>query len=171
MELNTGPKLSKDQTGLLKYWVTKCSDGNLPLRRDVSPAELIFCLPSISIIERRPCGTDVFRMTGSALRDILGYECRGQLVDESCGRTVPWYEAINQAIKTKSPVFGHSPAGHLRTHQWMRLPLQQLENGRQPVLCYDRIQLEKEGTPEVREAMFVTANAFRRARPLEHTAA
>lgn len=170
MKRNTGPTLSKDQSGLLKYWVAKCYEGQLPKRQDISPAELIFCLPSISIIERRPCGTDVFRLTGSALRDILGQECRGKLLSEVCGRSVPWHEALNQAARTKSPVFGHSPEGHLRTHQWMRLPLQPLENGRQPILCYDLIRSEKDGTTPVREAMFVTANAFR-SRVLERSAA
>lgn len=172
MESNTAPKLSKEQTSLLKYWVAKCKDGKLPLRRDVSPAELVFCLPSISIVERRSCGTDVFRLTASSLRDLLGEECRGKLLDEVCGPSVPWREALNQAFKSKSPVFGTSPAGHLRTHQWMRLPLEPQDNGRQPVLCFDRIMDEKEGTPAARETMFVTANAFRtRKKSLEHTAA
>lgn len=172
MDRNTAPKLSKEQTGLLKYWVAKCKDGRLPLRRDVSPAELVFCLPSISIVERRSCGTDVFRLTASSLRDLLGAECRGKLLAEVCGPSVPWREALNQAFKSRSPVFGSSPAGYLRTHHWMRLPLEPQENGRQPVLCFDCIKDEEEGTPEARETMFVTANAFRaQKKSLERTAA
>lgn len=160
MQRSTGPKLSKDQTGLLKYWVEKCTSDHLPLRRDVSPAELVFCLPSISIIERRSCGTDVFRLTASTLRDILGEECRGRLVQEVCTRVVPWSDALDQALNTRAPVIGHSPAGHLRTHLWMRLPLEPVANGRQPILCYDKIQREKDGAAMVKEAMFVTAKAF-----------
>ena len=171
MERNIGPNLSKDQTGLLKYWVAKCQEDKLPLRRDVSPAELVFCLPSISIVERRSCGADVFRLTASTLRDILGNECRGRLLEDVCGKSVPWFEALNQAVKSRSPVFGQSPVGHRRTHTWMRLPLEPMENGRQPILCYDRIQVDENVQPLLRETMFVTANAYSKKKPLARSAA
>jgi Uncharacterized protein conserved in bacteria len=171
MERKTSPTLSKDQSGLLKFWISKCQNGHLPLRRDVSPAELVFCLPSISIVERRACGTDVFRLTASSLRDLLGDECRGQLLENVCGRMLPWYEAINKAIESNSPVIGQSPIGHLRSHQWMRLPLEPLENGRQPVLCYDRVVTLDRKASVSRETMFVTANAFKVDRQLVHSTA
>ena len=162
MERKIGPNLTKDQTGLLKSWVGKCQENMLPVRRDVSPADLVFCLPSISIVERRPCGTYAFRLAASALRDILGTECRGKELDQICGRSVPWYEALNQAVGTKSPVFGQTPCGHRRVHNWMRLPLEPTDNGHQPLLCYDRIELLDARTPLRRETMFVTAHAFRK---------
>ncbi len=171
MERMKSPNLSKDQSGLLKFWISKCQNGHLPLRRDVSPAELVFCLSSISIVERRSCGTDVFRLTASSLRDILGEECRGQLLENVCGRTLPWYDGINKAIESRSPVLGETPVGHLRVHKWMRLPLEPLENGRQPVLCYDRVATLDRKEEVLREAMFVTANAFRVDRELAHSVA
>ncbi len=171
MERNSGPNLSVDQAGLLKYWVSKCRDGMLPLRGDVSPAELVFCLPCISIVERRNCGTDVFRLTASALRDILGEECRGRLLKDVCGRAIAWNEALDQAIKTRSPVFGQVCVDHHLVHQWMRLPLQPMENGRQPLLCYDRVGVLKHGEMPPRETMFVTANAFRTNSVLEKSIA
>ena len=164
MERKTGPTLTKDQSGLLKYWVSKCRDGKMPVRRDVTPADLIFCLPSISIVEHRTCGNFVFRMTGSALREILGVESRGHKLKDICGHSIPWHESLNQAVSTKSPVLGQTPIASPRVHSWMRLPLQTMDDGCQPILCYDRIEVVEARAFPRRETMFVTANAFRRGR-------
>lgn len=169
MEQSTRPKLSVDQTKLLKLWVRKCDEAKLPLplRKSIGPADFFFCLDKISIVERRTCGSDVFRLTGSALRGILGAECRGQMLMDVCGAMVPWREAMNQALSSSSPVFGYSPAGHLKLHQWMRLPLQKLESGRQPILCYDVIKTVERDLLNRKEAMFVTGAAFSSPQPKE----
>lgn len=160
MKRNSGPHLTKDQAKLLRFWVSKCAGESLPERRDISPAELVFCLPYISIVEHRSCGSYVFRLTASVLREMLGEECRGQTLSDVCGKAVPWCEAISQSLNSKSPVFGATPTGFRKAHYWMRLPLKTQSNGHTPVLCYDRVQVcETDRAPEC-ETMFVTANAF-----------
>lgn len=157
MQTDLKSVLAEDQVKLLKYWVSRCTPTSLPKRSDISPADLVFCLGHSSIIERRLSGEFVFRLTASSLRDILGAECRGKLVDDECNEDDAWITALSEAIYTRSPVFGLSPLGHRRVHHWMRLPLATMDSGRQPVLCYDRIHFEKEGELPRAATMFVSA--------------
>ena len=137
--------LSGNQAKLLKYWISKCENGELPERKGISPADLIFCLSNVSIIEQQTDGHFRFRLTATHLKDVLGTECRGRLVQEECGNEVPWAEAVRRCQKFGSPVFGSTPVGHRRAHFWMRLPLRPLEDNRQPILCYDNIAFDDDG--------------------------
>ena len=158
--------LSQDQAKLLKYWTGKCSEGRLPVRKEISPADLIFCLSSISILEQKEGEEFTFRLTGSSLKDILGQECRGRCVSDECGNEVPWAIALRRCQATNSPVFGVTPVGHRRSHHWMRMPLQPDENGHQCILCFDRIQFDENCDGPRREMMFVTADMARNAAPV-----
>ncbi|MAK59441.1 MAG: hypothetical protein CMK09_00520 [Ponticaulis sp.] len=171
MEQKLRQVLSQDQAKLLKYWIGKCQADSLPQRRAVSPADLIFCLPNISIVEHQTSGEFTFRLTASSLKDILGEECRGRLVSQECGKEIPWCEALKRCQSTKAPVFGSTPIGHRRTHSWMRLPLQPTDDGRQPVLCYDRIGFDDHDDGPRRETMFVTADLIRRSQLFHQSAA
>ncbi len=162
MERKLSKVLSEEQAKLLKYWISKCEAGRLPARRQVSPADLIFCLSNISILEQKEGEGFVFRLTASNLKDVLGAECRGKSVAEECGNEVPWAEAVRRCLSTRAPVFGSTPVGHRRLHHWMRLPLEPSREGCQPVLCYDALRFDEAGDGPKRETMFVTADLIRR---------
>lgn len=162
MERKLRKILSEDQTKLLRYWISKCEAGRLPQRRQVSPADLIFCLSSISILEQQTSGDFTFRLTASSLKDLLGAECRGRIVSDECGNEVPWAESLRRCLSTRAPVFGATPIGHRRLHHWMRLPMEPAADGRQPVLCYDSIRFDSDNDGPKQETMFVTADFIRR---------
>lgn len=162
MERKLKSILSDDQAKLLRYWMSKCTSGQLPQRRQVSPADLLFCLSSVSVLEQQEGGDFIFRLTSSNLKDILGSECRGRVVSEECGNEVPWAESLRRCLATRAPVFGATPVGHRRLHHWMRLPLEPMPDGRQPVLCYDAIRFDTDNDGPKQETMFVTADFIRR---------
>ena len=158
MERKLHKFLSEDQTKLLKYWISKCEAGRLPQRKQVSPADFIFCLSCISILECQSSGEFTFRLTASNLKDVLGEECRGRVVSQECGDEMPWSEALRRCQATRAPVFGSTPTGHKRLHHWMRLPLEPMADGRQQILCYDAIRFDTSGEVDRRETMYVTAD-------------
>ena len=158
MERKLHKFLSEDQTKLLKYWISKCEAGRLPQRKQVSPADFIFCLSCISILECQSSGEFTFRLTASNLKDVLGEECRGRVVSQECGDEMPWSEALRRCQATRAPVFGSTPTGHTRLHHWMRLPLEPMADGRQQILCYDAIRFDTSGEVDRRETMYVTAD-------------
>ena len=171
MERKLKQVLSKDQEKLLKFWIGKCSSGKLPQRRDVNPSELLFCLKNVTILEQDESGQFMFRLTGSALKEVLGTECRGKLVSEECGRELPWSEAVRRAAGSRAPVFGTTPIGHRRTHRWMRLPLEPRVEDRQLVLCYDDISFDDTGSVATRETMYAIADLIKRVKPQRPQAA
>ena len=116
-------------------------------------------------------GQFTFRLTGSALKDVLGQECRGKTVSEHCGHELPWCEAVCRAMGSRAPVFGTTPIGHRRTHRWMRLPLEPRTESRHLVLCFDEITFDEVGTIPERETMYVLADLISQARPSRQMAA
>ena len=64
-------------TRLLAYWDALRGDRLLPLRSEIDPAALVAILPYVSIVEVRDPDTMVYRLCGTALRDIMGIEATG----------------------------------------------------------------------------------------------
>ena len=153
--------LSSDQAKLLKYWTSYCRPERLPTRTEVSPDGMRNYLKHVSILEYQIDDDFKFRLTGEGLKEVLGYEARGRMVSEECGHDVPWSAALRRCRATRSPVFGMTPIGHRRAHHWMRLPLEPNVDGRQQILCFDRIQFDDKGEGPGREMMFVTADLAR----------
>ena len=153
--------LSSDQAKLLKYWSTYCRPDRLPTRAELGPDGMRNYLKHVSILEYQVDDDFKFRLTGEGLKEVLGYEVRGRMVSDECGGDLPWDGALRRCRATRSPVFGVTPVGHRRAHHWMRLPLEPVADGRQQILCFDRIQFDEKGEGVLREVMVVTADMVR----------
>ena len=77
------PELSTPTVTLLKYWASKCGDGQYPQRSDIEPGEITRILPYIFIVQRSVNGKSDYRfiLVGTEIVKIEG-ECTGQLLSE-----------------------------------------------------------------------------------------
>ncbi len=63
---------------LLAYWDALRGDRLLPGRAEIDPAALVAVLPWVSIVELRDPDAMIYRLSGTALRDIMGFEATGR---------------------------------------------------------------------------------------------
>ena len=127
------------QRSLVSYWCLLRESDGVPRRESVDPGHLRSMLASISIVEFDESGTGRFRIAGSRLRDLLGFEARGRSVEEVAGTTAETFAlGLSAAIDREAPV-GGVIENEGRLHAWLRLPLAGPDGRISQVLCHDEV--------------------------------
>lgn len=131
--------VTKAQRTLVEYWNCCCDAHGRVSRSDIDPGRLRAHLSSMSVVSIRPRGQAVFRIMGSRLRDVLGYDPRGKTIADVLGSKADAFAlTLGVAIDQGLPVGGiiQRKTGY---HTWLRMPLLG-QHGQQPqVLCHDEI--------------------------------
>ena len=92
---------------LFVYWQSKCSNGSIPRRRDISPTEILPILPHILMVDFEQSPFRVrFRLVGTKVVEITGFEFTGRYLDEIAGAEdrQPFHECYEIASKSEAPV-------------------------------------------------------------------
>ena len=111
------------QRSLIDYWCHLCESEGVPRREAIDPGHLRSVLASISIVEFDETGAGRFRIAGSRLRDLLGFEARGRSIEDVAGTAAETYAlGLSAAIDRGTPVGGVIETGE-RLHAWLRLLL------------------------------------------------
>ena len=93
---------------LFAYWRRHCRDGAIPRRGDIDPAELGALLPNLIMVDFEQDPFRVrFRLVGTRVVDVTGFEFTGKYLDEIAkpdvaGAFTACYEA---ACTGRQPVF------------------------------------------------------------------
>ena len=134
--------MTECQNGLLSYWKSICSDGVLPSRRTLNPAQLGMALAHTSLVEKVN-ETFRFRLTGSRIQAVFGQEAQDRLIDGIDANTAEAGSAsMELALETGRPVSGSRKVG-ARWHFWLRVPLLDDSGERTLVLCLDEFPARK----------------------------
>jgi hypothetical protein len=136
---------------LFDYWRSKVpgeqdgATGHCPRRIDIHPGEMRALLPSISlydVVDDNPSRLRV-RLAGTRLRDYLGQETTGLMLDEleqGDGRAY-WEVAYREVIRSRRPAQGvieaGRPGGAKLFRFWLRLPLENEEGRIHMVMGHD----------------------------------
>lgn len=135
---------------LFLYWQSKCGADSIPLRQDIKPEEVADILPYLLLVEFEQNPFRVkFRLVGTKVVDVTGYEFTGKYLDEIAGAEDrrPFHECYEIASKSESPVithitwrFGEDTTGD---YDFCVLPLE--SDGRVATMavaieCYDRLR-------------------------------
>ena len=127
------------QRSLVDYWCRLRESDGIVRRESIDPGHLRSMLASISIVEFDESGAGRFRIAGSRLRDLLGFEARGRLVGEVAGPQAETYSlGLSAAIERQAPVGGVIERGG-PAHAWLRLPLAGSDGRVSQVLCHDEL--------------------------------
>ena len=125
------------QRSLVDYWCLLRGAESVPSRESVDPGHLRSMLASISIVEFDESGAGRFRIAGSRLRDLLGFEARGHRVEDVVGTAAETFAlGLSAAIDREVPVGGVIESG-TQLHAWLRLPLAGPDGRICQVLCHD----------------------------------
>nr|WP_321440248.1 PAS domain-containing protein [uncultured Hyphomonas sp.] len=125
------------QRSLIDYWCQLSESDGFPRRESIDPGHLRSMLASISIVEFDESGAGRFRIAGSRLRDLLGFEARGRRVEDVAGTAAETFAlGLSAAIDRGTPVGGVIETGN-RLHAWLRLPLAGADGRINQVLCHD----------------------------------
>jgi len=137
MELNTrNSELTECQKGLLSYWNSLCSNGQLPSRRALNPVQLGVALAQTSLVEKVD-NAFRFRLTGSRIQGVFGKNPQERLIDEiDASIAEAGSSSMEIALETGRPVSGSRKVG-ARWHCWLRVPLLDDSGNRTLVLCLD----------------------------------
>ena len=83
VERAPNPNTAKSLLQAHAYWLSLCSEGSTPYRRDFKPTAIPGLLPSICLIDVLNGPRDFrFRLVGTAFRDVSGQELTGRLIGE-----------------------------------------------------------------------------------------
>ncbi len=125
------------QRSLVDYWCYLAESDGVPRRESIDPGHLRSVLASISIVEFDESGAGRFRIAGSRLRDLLGFEARGRRIEDVAGTAAETFSlGLSAAIDRGTPVGGVIETGN-RLHAWLRLPLAGADGRISQVLCHD----------------------------------
>jgi hypothetical protein len=125
------------QRSLVDYWCRLGESDGVPRRESIDPGHLRSVLASISIVEFDESGAGRFRIAGSRLRDLLGFEARGRRIEDVAGTAAETFSlGLSAAIDRGAPVGGVIETG-TRLHAWLRLPLAGADGRISQVLCHD----------------------------------
>lgn len=114
---------------LLAYWNELRGDALLPKRADLDPSGFLEVLPYISILEVRDRDTMIYRLCGTGLRDILGFEATGcNLLDLVSATARPVRAYRNWVAATRPCMIAYEvdltyPSGAIYAHEGISLPL------------------------------------------------
>jgi hypothetical protein len=130
------------------YWQSLARRrGGVPLRADLDPAEIPRLLPYVFIVEKvRESGRFFFRLSGTAIRDIMGAENTGRFLDELLRgedlATVSrmFDQVLEQGVCIRSiEGLTYSDRSYLRV-EILRLPLRAADGDQRLVLgCLSRV--------------------------------
>ena len=138
------------------YWRTLAlRRGGVPGREDLNPADIPALLPHLFIVEKiKETGRYFFRLSGTAIRDIMGFENTRHFLDELLhGDDLATVSAIfdqvlGQEVCIRSiEGLTYSDRSYLRV-EIVRLPLRAADGDRRLVLgCLSRIENDSKATP------------------------
>ena len=127
------------QQALAGYWHERKAALGEVRRGDIDPGALRAFLSSISILDVNNAADPVFRIAGTALRDILGMEARGRSLSELPKDVADsWSLGLDAARNRRGPVGGIMRQA-ARDHAWLRLPLLGSAGTDQQILCHDQL--------------------------------
>lgn len=127
------------------YWHSLRGADGWVRRGDLHPGELRRFLAHLSILEAGDEGLR-FRLSGSHLRDSLGFDLRGRMLDSVGGLCrIAWEADARRALASGRPVGGVRIEGERPVHAWLRLPLLCGDGVRLLVLCHDVYRLPQTG--------------------------
>jgi len=113
------------------YWESLAlRRGGVPWRDDFNPAEIVRLLPYVFIVEKQPeTGRFFFRLSGTGIRDIMGFENTNHCLDELLqgedleSVTEMFDQVLSQAVCVRSiEGLTYSDRSYLRV-EIIRLPL------------------------------------------------
>ena len=133
-----------EQREIYDFWRAAADGRAMPARADLDPSAIRHLLPGISILD---VGTRFdqlrYRLAGTRLHDIYGYEVTGQGVfDLRLGaKRRYWQVAYRRVVDERTPMQGavKGPVAG-RDHIvlfWLRLPLSDNDETVSKVLCHD----------------------------------
>jgi len=114
---------------LLAYWDGLRGDRLLPTRREIDPAGLVAVLPYLSIVEIRDPDTMIYRLSGTALRAIMGIEATGRNMldlapqDKRLQRAYRNWTAATRPCATAYEMNLAYPSGAVYAHEGISLPV------------------------------------------------
>jgi len=127
------------QRQLVTYWCALRGADGVVRRDSLDPGHFRSMLASISVVEVCEDGRGRFRIAGSRLRDLLGFEARGRFIEDVAGEHAEAYSlGLSAAIDRQLPVGGVIDLGG-RLHAWLRLPLAGPDGRISQVLCHDEL--------------------------------
>lgn len=143
--------------GSFAYWQSKCQNGSIPGRSDINPSEILPILPNIIMVdfERNPFRVK-YRLVGTRVVEMTGYEFTGRYLDEIAGRIVEgdFLECYQVASERKLPmmtrVTWRFESGASGVYDFCVLPLD--DDGRRAtralaVECYDNLERHADDWP------------------------
>lgn len=142
----------RDQLELYDYWRDRAGSRSVPARHDIDPAAIRRLLPHICIIDLK-CGMHdaVFRLAGTRIRDIYGYEVTGTALREmEWGDRESYWDTVYGRIVEERTAMQGVVDGPMTSREhlvlfWLRLPLS--DDGRRvnKILCHDISAAREEG--------------------------
>ena len=134
-----------DLNDLYRYWVTASRTGGLPSRRWFSAESLRAFLPRILILQTNDGGNSFsYRLAGSTLYDVHGYEFTGLNVEDLRPRpfSLSLIEDLRMLVQTRAPQLARlefsNNAGEVFEYTVLRLPTaEDGETVSQIVVCGD----------------------------------
>jgi hypothetical protein len=114
---------------LLAYWDGLRGGSVLPRRTEIDPAAFIAILPWVAIVEVRDPDTMIYRLCGTALRDIMGIEATGlNMLDLAPpeGRLQRSYRNWVAATRPCATAYEMNltyPSGAMYAHEGISLPV------------------------------------------------
>ncbi|MCA8901291.1 MAG: PAS domain-containing protein [Hyphomonas sp.] len=131
------------QRQLIGYWCALQDESGVVHRDALDPGHLRSMLACISIVEFDREGRGRFRIAGSRLRDLFGFEARGRFIEDVVGEHAETYAlGLSTAIDRGAPVGGVIETGG-PLHAWLRLPLAGPEGHVTQVLCHDELLVSR----------------------------
>lgn len=90
----------------LEYWLNKRGERDFPSRSEINPAEFPRLLPWINMYDVLDGGRDFrFRICGTALTEVIGFEVGGKLVSEVAPQVAERINLTLQAVlETRAPI-------------------------------------------------------------------
>ncbi|MCW5773702.1 MAG: PAS domain-containing protein [Rhodospirillaceae bacterium] len=69
-------------SALWRYWNKKRGTRSMPLRSDIDPGEIPKLLPHIQLMERDPARGFRYRLSGTAVAQVYGFDPTGKYIDD-----------------------------------------------------------------------------------------
>jgi hypothetical protein len=142
---------------IFDYWSKQSAAGGIPSRRDIDPAAIREFLPDLCLIDiEDSIDGAVFRLAGTRIREIYGFEITGLPLSsvEWGDRTAYWQDIYTSVVEQRRPMHG-AVSGPLAEREhidlvWLRLPLSDDGCTVNKILCHD-IAAATESHMKVRE--------------------
>lgn len=117
---------------LWRYWQGKRGERHMPRRKDIDPLDIPRLLPHLQLIERMDEKRFRFRLTGTAIEDVYGYDMTGKFVDEVFppARRIIAEQHYALVYERRRPIFIRNRYTNIRTVEFVatRLILPLSEN-------------------------------------------